>query len=1144
MKDRNSPNAVLRIRMLGMFQAWRQDELLRWPTHKCKALLQILLAEPGRLVPSDQLLDWLWPDLPPGKARNNLWVTISQLRHALEPDLPPRGRSAYVIRRAEGYLFNEESDHWLDGSELATHLAVAQSSTDLNERVRAWDAARLLYHGEYLEDEPYAEWAQLPRGRWRRRYERLLVNLAEAHGQMGRFQQAISLGRAALAVDNVNESAYRLLMRCYAAQGERATALRLFDQAVRNLQDEVGVAPMPETAELARQILHLEGDWKLETVRLALPSLELPAAPAFVGRRMEISTLSQLLAKSMAGQGQVALIAGETGIGKSRLVQEAAIAARQQGHHVLIANCSQPEKAIPFQPLIDLARQLMSIDDAWQHLAPVWLRELAVLLPETGQVAAAATGLVAPSEEPDANRQGRLFQAIFHLFVDLAERNGSLLVVEDLHWADPTTLQCLNYLARRIGQAPMALILTTRQEPLYGDTELAAALDSLRRADHVTSLLLERLSSEDTTALLQASADTAPHGEQLSRWLQQETDGNPFFIVSLLQSLREKGLLDDTGDTDWRALAGADPLLTLPDAIRDNIRDRLKRLTHTEREALDWLAVHGSQLDFATLQAVSSQPQLTLLNALEQLTARQLLMETAGQHAFAHDKIREVVYYDLSYARRTLYHRQIALALEGASDSAEAAAQLAHHFERGGEGEKASRYWLQSGKQALAAYAYQQATRHFERVLALTGQPDAQMEASIGMGQAFMWLDQHELAESAIQQGLQLARQYDDTVLHARLLLALAHNASRQHRTDGGMAEAETVVSVAEKTGDDYHLAQGLLLLTEAHEGKGDLGSALKTAARAQAISARLNDIGLRARILVEMGFLRSQRAEFDEAADAARQALLLLAETDDRGAIAYARSILGRALGGRGDYGQALEAFRRSQEDSRVVGDRYLMAQARNMRGWLHRELGDFEGALRLDQEGVELALRWGKTSPEISARLNVALDILLLGDPQRALLLLDEVEQQINAGSFGFHAWRWQLRLSHARGSCFLAIGETSKALALAEEGIRLAEKSVTRKYIALNRELKGAALRMSGRPSEATVELEAAVALADAIRYQPTRWAGRQMLAELYQREGREKESHRAASEAALIIETVASRLKDEALKDRFLQWLEPH
>lgn len=1131
MEDNEQDTAILRIQVLGHFQVWCQQELLVWPTQKSKALFQILLIEPGRIVPTDQLMEYLWPDLQPRKAQNNLWVTVSQLRRVLEPDLPARARSAYILKMGDGYHFNIKSDYWLDCVKFASYLAAAQSVTNLNENIATWEAARILYEGNYMEDEPYAAWVQPARTQWQRRYEQLLTNLAEAYGQNGSFREAITHCYEILALDNTNETAYRLLMRCHATLGERGAALKVYNEVVRVLKDEIGVSPMTETMELARQIEQLEGDWRFEIGQTQVTS-------PFVGRSKEIDLFTQLLTKTAAGQGRVLIFTGEPGIGKTRLIQETTRLASRKGFRPLTAQCYQMEQALPYQPLIDLARQMMEHDHHWQELASVWLRELALIIPEMEEVAAEVKTTTPASYELNESQQGRLFQAIFKLFSNKAKRHKLLLVVEDIHWADTTTMQCLHYLVRHITQIPIALIFTSREESLSTDGDFVTLLRTMRREAHVRSLSLSRLTKEDIKALLMRSTDTAPYSDRLGSWLYKETVGHPFFFTSLLQSLREEGLLDNASKTDWQMLARNDPRLALPDAIRDSVLARLARLSHIEREVLDWMAVYGRSLNFSTLQAISNQPHITLLNAVEQLMALQLLKDTTGQYDFIHNKIREVVYHNLIVARRALYHRQIGTALEKLTPSADMAAILAYHFEHGKENKKALIFRMQAGKHALDTYAYQQAVHHYKRALAMIEQPGTQMDVYLGLGRAFMLLDDYKAAIGVTQQGLHLAEIHMDNARRTRFLFALAQNASRQHRSDGGKTEVEAALLAAEQVGDDYYLAQSLLLLTEVHENNGDLSSALETATRAQIVSSQLNDSQMEARALVEIGFLHTQRAKFDEGASTVERGLKLLEMTNDHNAIAYAWNILGRALGGRGDYNRAFYAFQHSQEEAERVGDRYLLAQTLNMRGWLYRELGDYENGLKFDQEGVDLAQQWHKPSPEISARLNVCLDMLYLGNQGRALEMLDKIETQINAGSFGFHKWRWRLRLMHTRGLCHLVLNDPTKALALAEEGVLLAEKNITRKYVALNHELRGVALAGLGEVDEGIAAIEAALSLADAIQYQPIRWRGRHQLAELYKQNGREQKAQQTSSKAEGIIHAIADALEDETLRKTFL------
>jgi tetratricopeptide (TPR) repeat protein len=309
------------------------------------------------------------------------------------------------------------------------------------------------------------------------------------------------------------------------------------------------------------------------------------------------------------------------------------------------------------------------------------------------------------------------------------------------------------------------------------------------------------------------------------------------------------------------------------------------------------MAVYGRGLEFTTLQTISNQPPIVLLNAVEQLTALQLLDDKSGKFDFNHNKIREVVYDDLSITRRRLYHQQIGNTLEKISSSTDIVAILAYHFECGDENKKAFNYWMQAGEYALETYAHEPAAYHFERALVLADQPAAQMDAYLGLGRTLILMDNHEGAADALQKGLHIAESQNDNNRRAKLLYANAQNASREHRPDGGKPEVEAALLAAKQAGDDYYLAQSLLLLTEVHESNGNMNSALETATRSQTVSSHLNDNQMEARALVEIGFLYAQQAEFDQAANAAERGLELLEKTDDHNAIAYAWNILGRAL-------------------------------------------------------------------------------------------------------------------------------------------------------------------------------------------------------------------------------------------------------
>ncbi len=289
---------------------------------------------------------------------------------------------------------------------------------------------------------------------------------------------------------------------------------------------------------------------------------------------------------------------------------------------------------------------------------------------------------------------------------------------------------------------------------------------------------------------------------------------------------------------------------------------------------------------------------------------------------------------------------------------------------------------------------------------------------------------------------------------------------------------------------------------------------------------------------MADLAWLQAQTGGFVAAAASAEAALDLLQTTEDRAGVAFAWNTLGRAQGGAGNYGAAFDAFEHSREIAQAIGHRFLAAQVPNMLGWLRFQLCDYEGALASDREGVELAARWGKSPPEVSARINLALNILHLGDPGQALSDLEAIRDQIEREVSGFHAWRWQLRVLQAQGLCHLALDEPGLALELASAGATLAASTSSQKYVALNHELCGAALARLERPAEAAAELALAVELADALPYQPLRWGARLRLATLYKGTGRDQEAALLLSEARDIVQTIAASLPDQPLRAAFL------
>ena len=491
---------------------------------------------------------------------------------------------------------------------------------------------------------------------------------------------------------------------------ERRPSRRLAER----LAERLAIAPEERDAFLdsARAVRAVER-LAVDRQPLAVPAMspESDAGP-FVGRASEYGLLTGLLAQLTGGSGHVVLVEGEPGIGKSRLMQELAAHARARSLGTLATRCYEIERAMPYQPVIDLVTQAAELAPAatLQNLAPVSLAEIAALVPSVAERVAVPR---LSADFPEA-RRARLFRAIAQLLEMLAGGRPLVVIVDDMQWADDASAQFLHFLARQAASRPLLLLCAYRDEALESDEQLAMLVASLRGERHARHLPLARLQLADAQALLQGFGDP-----ELAARLHRETDGNPFFFTSMLHALREGEIFPgEAGE------------LPVPEALRAAVRARLAHVPSDARSTLDVAAVLGRRFDFDTLLAVTREPEERLLRALEVLVKRRLLREDdAGFYDFSHDKVREVAYREIGAARRMLLHRAVAEALERGG---EGAARLAEHYERGHAWAKALHYMVLAGERSQKLFAMRDALHWLTRAVALAeSHPEALQERSL-----------------------------------------------------------------------------------------------------------------------------------------------------------------------------------------------------------------------------------------------------------------------------------------------------------------------------------------------------------------------------------------------------------------------------
>ncbi len=571
-----------------------------------------------------------------------------------------------------------------------------------------------------------------------------------------------------------------------------------------------------------------------------------PSFP-FAGRARELATLRTLIPRAETEGLRFALVGGEAGSGKSRLVREFAGEAAGGGALVLYGACDSVVQR-PYRPFVEVLDQLLRSSDAAALRTELGTGrgELSRLLPDLARTVGELPPPVAV--DPDTERH-RLHSAVADLLVAAGRRTPLVIVIEDGHWADAPTLLLLRHLARGTSEA-CALMLTT-----FRDTEadvpeaLAEALVDLRRPEGVVRLRLVGLSAEEISDFVERAidADLGPELPKLARALQELTGGNAFLLTELWRTLLETDIrsVDDTG----ARLAGALADLGSPEGVREVVSHRLARLGGPTIRLLELAAVAGPEFD---LSVVGHELTDTELNAaLEQAVAHGMIEEVPSgrlAYQFSHELVRRALYDRMPGLRRAELHLRVAEELERKHEGNESVglADLAHHFGAAAPVDgprRAVEYSLLAGRAALATLAFDEADARFSAALEL-GIHDVKLRAAtqLELGTARFRAGRSDDAMEAFRAAAQIARDRGDAQLLATAAVGFEDACWRPAITDAGAVELLEEALQALSDGDTTLRVMLLAGLGRAHAFTGNYAASAAVRQHATAMARRLDD--------------------------------------------------------------------------------------------------------------------------------------------------------------------------------------------------------------------------------------------------------------------------------------------------------------
>lgn len=909
--------------------------------------------------------------------------------------------------------------------------------------------------------------------------------------------------------------------------------------------------------------------------------------PVFVGRAPERAALHQILDCATHGQGRVARVCGEAGIGKSRLVAEAKSSAAQRGFVLFEGQCFQTDTTLPYAPLLDLFRSYCTqhppntVTDALRPFMSTLFRllpDLALHFPNLMVFPAS------PSIEPEMEKR-QLFAVMTHFLTEQAARHPVLLVVEDIHWCDDSSLDLLLHLTRRCRNVPLLVVVTYRSDELR--PELRQWLAQLDRERSAQELLLGPLSRGDIDGMVRAIL-AREHGTDvdLLDTLVSLSEGNPFFVEELLKSFITTGELAFVDGT-WKR-ASRQP--SIPRSIQEIMRQRTEHVSADAKQLLRFAAIAGRQFDFPLLQRVLHRDEDQLLPLLKELIAAQIVVEaSADQFAFRHTLMRQAIYGELLARERMSLHHAIADALEflSASSSLREARlmDLASHFYEAGAWAKALEYGQRAGEKMLALYAPRAAVEHLTH--ALDAAEHLQIEPSsnvyLARGKAFETLGDFERARSDYEHALDIAHRASDVAMEWQSMMSLGFLwAERDYasagswfrqaldqtsiladptrrarslnrvgnwlgntgRVDEGLQAHQEALGIFEQQRDAHGMAETLDLLGITYGMRGDRVKAVDCLGQAIALFRTLGDtqslsssLGMRAvqsmpgSSTTTYSPLRTRDACVQDATESLR----LARQLDSQAGQAFAENTLAHTLLSFGEFGLALSHAQEAQRIATEIEHQQWMVATSFAVGHIYTLLLASAPAIAALEAGLSLAREIGSTfwSATLAAHLGRA--YVLNHDLPKANATLQAImSPEQHPGNMA------ERDVSLAWGELMLAQGEHGMALRIAEQLLASTPGMVPgqpMQPIPHLLKVKGEALMALSRLDEAVEALEDARRGAQERNARPVLWTIHRSLGQAYQLVQHNAHAWQNRAAARQLVDELAATIDDVSLRDQF-------
>ena len=985
---------TVEVKLLGGFAVRRDGAVVdtaAFGGRRVRMLVRILAAQRGRVAARDVLIEALWGEALPADPATNLNVIVNRARRALgEPDA--------ILTEGGGYQLRTGPDIVVDVEQFQEHVAEASAALARADHAAAASAAvaALRLWDDPLPEDAYSEWARPYRDRLERLHQDALEVAAAAMLSMGRPREAVAMAADAVARQPLREASRVLLMRAYATAGDQAAAVSAYLDLRRMLADELGIDPSAEATDLYEQLLH-------GTVRTPTPASTTSSprqGPPLVGRDRELAEL-----QAAGREGRVAVVSARSGGGKTSLLE--ALSARSD-RTIVPARCLLPEREEPWSLARSLLRSASTAGvDVGSALDATTLAALTDVFPELD-----AAG---PPVDPQS-RRALILRGVVRLLEVTAP---SLVLVDDLQWADSSSLQALAVLVVR--PADIGLVLAYRPEEVEEHSSVARFLSDLGESRPV-EVPLGPLDAEAVERLV-----TSP---SVAAALVEHTDGSPFAVVQVARELEREGLLRANGAGGWEVTAepASARVRELAHAgQRAAVWRQLERQRPEARELAASLALLGRPAPLRLLTEATGIATEVATRAAGDLARHHLVRHDTEGFRVDHDLVGDTIRDRLPAVERARLHQQLANALERTDGPLD---ERARHLAGAGDRAAATSAYAAAARARLDLFANSEAQQLADEGLALEPEPEIRAPLLEVRGETRARQGEPGAAREDLRAALALTT---SRPARSRLLTRLAH---LTNGSEDLLHAAELADLALTEAGDDPGArARALYMrgmidmsfrLREEAEERFDEALALFTSSGDSAGMADILDI--RAMHTFVSGEISAGIAQFDLVAR-------LFTDSGDLLRVVTPRSTRGHGLGFAGRPAEALAETGAALDLARDLG----YAEGEAMARWHHAEAlvtcGRPEEALSVAQEGLAMARRIGHRGWTAGTLCAVGLSRHALGEPDAAMTAFGEC-LAISEDMFWFRAWA-SSRMALVRlgsGDCERAARHVDDALAAA--------------------------------------------------------------------------------------------------------------